>query len=410
MTTAKVRSFKPTLFQTWLAVLGILIGIGVAGMVFILINGLETTNLTDLVPWGLWITIDLSSIALSAGAFLFCAAVYLVGIKELQPLARTAAYIGLIGYGMAMMCLLMDIGRPDRFWHGFVFWNVHSVLWEVTMCVGLYFSVLVLENLPNLARWNWLRNKLPKVANSLEKMHHIAPYLAVAGLLLSMLHQSSLGATYGVLIARPIWYRPGLAALFIISAGAGGMALTLLATWIVGKLQPASHVREDLLDKVSRFLGWWLVGYLYLRFWDAFAMTYTHQPGREEGLSLLTNGPLAVNFWIGELLLGVLVPLIILLNNRLRTTPFTRTLAYILIVGGVIAYRWDINLVGQLIVQTPIQMKDSLLFTSYSPATIEIIVAVGIVAIGLMLFTLGAKYLRIVDHNASPSVQHIPAD
>jgi Ni/Fe-hydrogenase subunit HybB-like protein len=139
-------------------------------------------------------------------------------------------------------------------------------------------------------------------------------------------------------------------------------------------------------------------------------MTYTHQPGREEGLSLLTNGPLAVNFWIGELLLGILVPLIILLNNRLRRMPFTRTLAYVLIVGGVIAYRWDVNLVGQLIVQTPIQMKDSLLFTSYTPATIEIIVAVGIVSIGLMLFTLGAKYLRIVDHNSSPAVHHSPAD
>ena len=410
MTIAKTKSFRPTAFQTWLAGLGLLIGVGVAGMIYVLINGLSTTNLTDLVPWGLWITIDLSSIALSAGAFLFCAAVYLIGIKELEPLARTAAYIGLIGYGMAMMCLLMDIGRPERFWHGFVFWNVHSVLWEVTMCVGLYFSVLVLENLPNLARWQWFRTKLPKLANRLDKMHHIAPYLAVAGLCLSMLHQSSLGATYGVLIARPIWYRPGLAALFIISAGAGGMALTLLATWIVGRLQKESNVREDLLDKVSRFLGWWLIGYLYLRFWDAFAMTYTHQPGREEGLSLLTKGPLAVNFWIGELLLGIIVPIFILLNNRLRRTSFPRTMAFILIIGGVIAYRWDINLVGQLIVQTPIQMKDSLLFTSYSPAMIEIIVSVGIIAIGLMLFTLGAKYLRIVDHNPSHAAKPSNAD
>jgi Ni/Fe-hydrogenase subunit HybB-like protein len=405
-TTQTTNKFRPTTFQAWLAALSILVGIGVAGMIFVLINGLSTTNLTDLVPWGIWITIDLSSIALSAGAFLFCAAVYLIGIKELQPLARTAVYIGLIGYGMAMMCLLMDIGRPDRFWHGFVFWNVHSVLWEVTMCVGLYFTVLVLENMPNLARWEWLQKKLPKVANKLDKMHNIAPYLAVAGLVLSMLHQSSLGATYGVLIARPIWYRPGLAALFIISAGAGGMALTMLATWIVGKLQPESNVREDLLEKVSRFLGWWLVGYLYLRFWDVFAMTYTHQPGREEGLSILTSGPLAINFWFGEILLGIIVPLVILLNNRLRKNPASRTLAFILIIGGVIAYRWDINLVGQLIVQTPIPLENSLLFTNYTPAPIEIIVSVGIIAIGLMLFTLGAKYLKIVDHN--PSHSHPP--
>ena len=72
-------------------------------------------------------------------------------------MARTAEFIGLIGYTMAMMCLLMDIGRPDRFWHGFVFWNPHSVLWEVTMCVGLYFTVLFFENLPNFARLSWLK-------------------------------------------------------------------------------------------------------------------------------------------------------------------------------------------------------------------------------------------------------------
>ena len=81
MTTAQTtQKFRPTTFQAWLAALSILVGIGVAGMIFVLVNGLSTTNLTDLVPWGIWITIDLSSIALSAGAFLFCAAVYLIGM------------------------------------------------------------------------------------------------------------------------------------------------------------------------------------------------------------------------------------------------------------------------------------------------------------------------------------------
>ncbi|MGD2028274.1 MAG: polysulfide reductase NrfD [Anaerolineales bacterium] len=400
-TTAKIKSFQPTTFHAWLAALGFLVAVGVAAMGYILIEGLSSTNLTDLVPWGLWITVDLSSIALSAGAFLFCAAVYLLGLKEFEPMARTAGYVGLIGYGMAMMCLLMDIGRPDRFWHGFVFWNIHSPLWEVTMCVGLYFTVLVLENLPNLGRWKWLQNKMPKIANFLSKTHRFAPYLAVAGLFFSMLHQSSLGATYGVLISRPIWYRPGLAVLFIISAGAGGIAMTMFATWVTGKLLPESNVKEELLEKVSRFLGWWLVGYMYLRFWDFFAMTYTHQPGRDEGLALLTKGPLAVNFWIGELLLGIFIPMIILLNNKLRKMPLARLLAWIMVIGGVIAYRWDTNLVGLLVVQTPFNMEDVLLYTSYSPAPIEIVISIGIISIGLLLFTLGAKYLRIVDHNPS---------
>jgi molybdopterin-containing oxidoreductase family membrane subunit len=217
-----------------------------------------------------------------------------------------------------------------------------------------------------------------------------------------MLHQSSLGATYGVLIARPIWYRPGLAALFIISAGAGGIAMTTLATWIVGKLQPESNVRVDLINKVAKFLGWWMVAYLYLRFWDSFAMTYTYQPGRGEGLNLLTQGPLSVNFWFGEVLFGAIIPIVILLNENLRKNPITRAAALTLIIGGVIAYRWDTNMVGQLIVQTPIPLTNPPVYTQYVPSMIEISAAVGILAIGLMIFTLGAKFLKIVDHNPEP--------
>jgi Ni/Fe-hydrogenase subunit HybB-like protein len=401
---AKIRNFRPTNFHLWLAVLTVFIISGVTAGVYVILNGLSVTNLSDLVPWGLWITIDLSSIALSAGAFLFCAAVYLLGLKEYQPLARTAAYIGLIGYGMAMMCLLLDIGRPDRFWHGFVFWNAHSVLWEVTMCVGLYFSVLLLENMPNFARLPWLKAKFPKLTKKMEGVHHYAPYLAVVGLGLSMLHQSSLGATYGVLIARPIWYRPGLAALFIISAGAGGLATTTLASWLVGKLQPESNVRIDLINKVAKFLGWWLVGYLYLRFWDVFAMTYTYQPGREEGLNLLTQGPLSINFWFGEIILGTLIPIVILLTERLRKNPITRAAALMLIIGGVVAYRWDTNMVGQLIVQTPIPLNNPPVYTQYFPSAVEITAGLGILAIGLMIFSLGVKYLKIVDHNPEPAL------
>lgn len=403
---ARINLKQNTFYYTWIALLGTLVLAGVIGGLVIFAKGLYLTNLNDLVPWGLWITIDLSSIALAAGGFLFCAAVYLLGLKEFQPMARTAAYIGLIGYSMAMLCLLLDIGRPDRFWHGFVFWNTHSVLWEVTMCVGLYFSVLLIENMPTIARFPWLQQRYPQLAKRMSKLHDLAPYLAVAGLFLSMLHQSSLGATYGVLIARPIWFRPGLAALFIVSAGAGGIALTTLSTWIVGLLKKETAVKEELLERVSRFLGWWLVGYLYLRFWDAFAMTYTPQPGRVEGLSMLTNGPLSFNFWFGEMLLGAALPMIILLSKRLRSNPILRAIALLLVVGGVVAYRWDNNLVGQLIVQTPMSLGSAPLYASYSPSLIELVTTAGVVSFGLLMFTLGVKYLRVVDHNLEKEGAH----
>ena len=137
-----------TAFHFWFIILSVFIVAGVVAGAIIFREGLQVTNLTDLVPWGLWITIDLSAIALSAGAFSLCAAVYILGLKQYQPVARTATFIGLLGYSVAMLCLLMDLGQPLRAWHGFVYWNTHSVLWEVTMCVGLYFTVLLLETTP----------------------------------------------------------------------------------------------------------------------------------------------------------------------------------------------------------------------------------------------------------------------
>lgn len=105
----KLPKFTPWI--AWLAFLSLMIIAGVAAGLMVFWKGLSLTNLTDLVPWGLWITIDLSSIAIAAGAFSLCAGVYLIGLKRYHAVARTATFIGLIGYTMALLTLLMDIGR-----------------------------------------------------------------------------------------------------------------------------------------------------------------------------------------------------------------------------------------------------------------------------------------------------------
>lgn len=389
-------------FRLWAASLLIIMVAGAVAAANVFIRGLVVTNLSDLVPWGLWIAIDLSSIALGAGAFTLSAAVYLLKLKQLQPVARTAVYIGLIGYSMAMMMLLLDIGRPDRFWHGFVFWNPHSPLWEVTMCVGLYFTVLIMETLPIFAGSTMVKSRWPELAGRVERLHHIAPILAVAGLGLSMLHQSSLGAVYGVLVARPIWYRPGLAVLFIVSAIAAGPALTVLASMVASRMSPRANVNEGLLHPVSKFIGWVLVAYLYLRFWDAFSMTYTYEPGRTEGLNLLTEGMFSFNFWIGEILLGIIVPMIILLNNRLRSNQLVHMAALLMVVGGLVAYRWDTNLVGQIVLFNYVPQELIPRYTDYFPSLIEFLAGAGAIAYGFMAFTLGVRYLKIVDHGEEP--------
>ena len=389
--------FVITPWIAWLAFLGIILLGGLAAGIQVFWKGLRITNLTDLVPWGLWITIDLSSIALAAGAFSVCAAVHLFGLKRYEPIARTATFVGLIGYTMAMLALVLDIGRPDRFWKALVYWNTHSLLWEVTIAIMLYTTVLVFETMPIFARFEWLRKRFPKIATKMEHIHHYAPILAIIGLGLSSMHQSSLGAAYGIIKGRPFWFKPEMSVLFMLSAMVGGIALTLFLSMLASRLTPTAKVNDALIERVSRFVGWLLIGYFYFRAWDVLSMSYTYDPGRSEGLQLMTKGPLAFNFWMVELLFGMIVPMIILLYTPTRMNRFWRMVALFLVAFGVVAFRWDINVSGFLVVM-PYVPGQAIAYTSYRPSIIEILTGSAIIAYGLAAFSLGVKYLRVVDH------------
>ena len=387
-----------TPWTAWLAFLGMILLGGLIAGIQVFWKGLGITNLTDLVPWGLWITIDLSSIALGAGAFSLCAGVYLFGLKRYQPIARTATFVGLIGYTMATLALILDIGKPERFWHSMIYWNTHSLLWEVTMCVILYLTVLMLEAMPIIANLEWLRKRLPKVASMMAHVHHYAPFLAIVGLGLSSLHQSSLGATYGVIKARPFWFKPEMSVLFMFSAIVGGISLTLFASMLASRLTRKARINDALIERVAQFVGYLLIGYFYFRAWDALSVTYAYDPGRSEGLKFITTGPLAFNFWVVEMLLGMIVPMILLLYKPTRLNRFWRMLALLLVAAGVVAFRWDTNITGLLVVM-PYVPGQPIAYASYRPSLLEILTGAAIIAYGFTAFSLGVRYLRVVDHS-----------
>lgn len=391
------RKLVITPWMIWLATMGVILLSGLVAGILVLWKGLGITNLTDKIPWALWITIDLSSIALGAGAFSLCAAVYLFGLKRYQPIARTATFVGLLGYTMAMLALILDIGKPERFWHSLVYWNTHSLLWEVTMCVVLYLTVLLFETMPIVANWEWLRKHFPKITKMMSGVHHYAPILAIIGLGLSSLHQSSLGATYGIIKARPFWFKPEMSVLFMLSAIVGGISLTLFVTMLSSRLTKKAKVNDGLVERVAQFVAYLLIAYGYFRFWDALSQTYTYDPGRSEALHYLTKGPFAFNFWVVEMLFGIFVPMALLLYRPTRTNRFWRMAALLMVAVGVIAFRWDTNMTGQLVVM-PYITGLPITYTSYRPSLVEILSGAAIIAYGLTAFSLGVKYLRVVDH------------
>jgi molybdopterin-containing oxidoreductase family membrane subunit len=381
----------------WIAFLGVLLIIGLVAAVQVLLKGLEVTNLTDAVPWGLWITIDLSAIALGAGAFTLSAVVYLFGLKRFQSIVRLAVFIGFVGYTTALLTLVMDIGRPDRFWHPWVYWNVHSVLWEITWCITIYLLILVVEfapvivDLPAFGRWPWLRRLGHRI-------HGAAPALALAGLLISLLHQSSLGATYGILRSRPIWFKPSMPIMFVVSAIAVGpavaMGVAVVVEWISGK----RRIEHDLLRTIARFSGLGLLLYAYIKIWDLAAVSYYGRtPASDIALYILRGQtPYNFGFWVGEMILGIVLPVLLFLVPRFNRNPFNLALGAGLAMLGIVFNRWNVTVSGLVV---PLAYSPGTLYQPlsqpYVPNLTEWGIAVGVVGYALAMLTLGVRLLPL---------------
>lgn len=394
--TLQKKINRTPVLASWLTLLFAMAGIGLVSGILVFINGLAITNLTNSVPWGLWITVDLSAIALGAGAFSLSAIAYIFRVKSFRKISRMAVYVGLVGYTSAMLALLMDIGRPDRFWHPTIYWNIHSVLWEITMCVILYSSVLMVEFAPILLESKFMRKIFPRGPQIGHILHSFTPAVAVLGLALSLLHQSSLGATYGVLVARPIWFKPSMPVMFITSAVAAGATFTLAMTVIYENLVRERQISVSLRKQIAAFAGLTMMAYLYLKLWDFLATSYySHLPSRVDDLHLLeSTTPYGTTFWWLEVLLGALVPAVILLTPRLRNVDMWLVVAMLLAVLGIIANRWNVTLSGLIV---PMDWSpgtaDLLPVNLYTPSLVEIGVSIGVLGYALLMFTFGLRYL-----------------
>lgn len=384
-------------FLAWIGFIGICLLIGLAAAFDVFSKGLIVTNMSDLVPWGLWITIDLSSIALGAGAFTLSAVVYLFGLKKFQSVIRLAIYVGFIGYTSALLTLVMDIGRPDRFWHPWVYWNIHSVLWEITWCITIYLTIMVLEFAPVVFeakffdRWPWLR----RLAHN---MHRLAPVLALLGLLVSLLHQSSLGATYGIIKSRPIWFKPSMPIMFILSAVAVGPAWTMAVAFIVEWITGKRTIPHDILRIIARTSGLILLVYAYIKFWDLAAVSYYGRtPAVSESLHVLnTETPYTFGFWVGEIIIGILIPVLLFLVPRFSQRSTNLVLGAICAVFGIIINRWNVTVTGLFV---PVNFSPGTLYQlpagQYWPGLPEWAIAVGIIGYVLLMLTLGVRYLPL---------------
>ena len=175
----------------WKIIATIIIAAGLYSTYIRFTRGLgASTNLSDEFPWGIWIGFDiLCGVGLAAGGFTLAAIVHIFHIRRFEPILRPTILTAFLGYLLVIFALMFDLGRPLQIWHAIIMWNPRSVMFEVAWCVMLYTTVLALEFLPVLLeKFGFLRAR--------RIMRKLTLPLIILGVLLSTLHQSSLGSLY----------------------------------------------------------------------------------------------------------------------------------------------------------------------------------------------------------------------
>lgn len=340
------------------------------------------TNLDNQYPWGLWIAVDVAAgVALAAGGFTTAALGHVMHREEYHAIIRPALLTAMLGYTFVAVGVFSDIGRWYFIWHPLIMWNGSSALFEVGMCVMIYMSVLYIEFLPIvcerfighvslpgiLGRFNRATEAtLRFLDRTLERFMFI---FIIAGVVLSTLHQSSLGTLMLITASKmhPLWYSPVNPLLFLLSAISVGFPMVIVESMLASrsfKMPPEMPV----LSKLARFIPALLGIYLGFKIGDMVI--------RETFVYLTEFNTITVMFAL-EIVGGVIIPLRMLLSPTVRKSPPLLFTAALLVVLGVLLSRINAFITAY---NPPYDVH------RYFPSFGEISVTVGFVALLMLAY------------------------
>ncbi len=383
-------------FLLWIIPWIALLSLGIYAIYLCLAEGLFHTNMDNRFAFGIWIFLDLTVIALGAGAFFTGFLLYILHRKELKAVINSAVVIGLICYSGAILVLAVDVGQPMRAW--FTFWhpNTHSMLTEVTFCLTCYLIVLLIEYVPIVLKNRQLR-QIPKFLVFEFELHKLMPVLAGIGTFLSFFHQGSLGGLFGVLRGRPFAFReelgiwPSTFFLFVISAAAAGPSFIMLTTLLVEKITQKKLVKPEVYKFLGKVSGTMLIGYVLLKSIDTLIWINSTSPG---------NGFPAFEFyatqsfgsWIlfTEIVILGLIPALILLSSRLRENRKLLFGAGFLVCSGIMLNRFVMTI--QTLALPTLPFDD---FLTYSPSWEEVATFLFVIAYGMLLYSFTFRYATL---------------
>jgi Ni/Fe-hydrogenase subunit HybB-like protein len=357
------RSFFPLLALTLVAV-----GLGI----YRLAVGLgPTTNLTDHNPWGLWISIDFFLIPVAGAAFTVSLISHYFGRERYHTVLRAAVLAGLIGYIVVGALAFLDVGRWYQIYNIFIpgYINLHSFMEEVSLSITIYSLILIIEAAPIfLEKWN-IQKPITWISRSIVVLSGI-------GIVISLMHQSSLGSMFLILEFKlhPLWWTPALPILFLLQAIYSGLGMTAIAVRLVWNAL-GMEIDRQLFKRIGQVMGILLAVYMAMKLGDWM--------GSGEIPLLLYPDAFGYLAWL-EIIIGGVIPLLILFSRFgiHSAGPFW---AGVFALIGTFINRLIISWVG---LAEPSHVV-------YTPSWIEWIITIGTIAGGFLAYGAVARYFDL---------------
>ncbi|HYG57004.1 MAG TPA: NrfD/PsrC family molybdoenzyme membrane anchor subunit [Symbiobacteriaceae bacterium] len=383
----------------WYLLLAGMLVLSSSAILIRLTRGLIVTNLSSIMPWGAWAAFYIYFIGLSAGAFLLSSLVYAFGMTRFEKVGRMALLTALVTMFVALVFIALDLGRIERALVTLVRFNWLSLLaWEIRFYV-LYIILLMAELWLSVRadlvrvrdRSAWARfllfgSKNPDHAGDrawLRVLGLIGIPLAIFGV------HGGTGAVFAVVKARAMWSGAMMPVLFVVSALVSGTAL-LICVYVAREVARRRPVDLSMVQSLGKLLVGFLLVDAGLLFYEYLVPGLAMDPHETDVLRVMADGRFNWSFWFVQLGMGLFAPAVILLSSTLRRSWQWVTTASVLVVVGVAATRF--NIIVPPLITPPLA---GLPAGDYHPTMAEWVASGGIIALGLMLFSLVAEVLPL---------------
>jgi len=368
-------------FRIMVAILGFMVAVLIASFLVMYLSGQQVWGISNAVPWGQLITFDIYFIGLSAGAIVVSGLSYVLRREEYKPIGRVAVLLGLIIFTGAMVCVLVDLGRPEKFWRLFMYGylnNMTSMFALNSIWYGGYLLLMVV--------YLWL---------AIENKTRLAMIIGTIDVLWAVGVHSFTGAIFGLIGTREIMFSPIKPFEFIAAALTSGTALLTVVVAAAFKFTNRS-LDKKVITSLGRLLSFIIIVLFVMVFFDK--LTHIYFPHREGAIFLFT-GPYWWLFWIFQIGMGIVIPLIILFHPRAGKTVRGVIIACISVVIGVLGERAALVIPGTAQVQQlyPGHIEGMWGAAGVFPITLwETTLTLGIVCLVALLFVLGLRFLPLL--------------